>query len=248
MTNNKRRAKGKSTLIVIGTKNGHKVREILSIWRLHQKKKDLYLPLVHKSLRDRAGVIKFIPLDRLPQTSVVTENGWTYLANAIRKAVVWAKETGHITLAEDSGLEVKALKDQPGIYSARYAFAEMRPPWRAGKKDINVENNRKVIDKLDNAGSRKACYRCYAVLASSQGKIIYRAKGLCQGRIALKPAGKNGFGYDPIFIPAEKNPKQQTFGQLSLKIKYQISHRAKAMHKIFAFLRRQVRLNGEAVN
>jgi XTP/dITP diphosphohydrolase len=209
---------GKIT-IVLGTKNPHKVREILSIWRCFR------VP----ELR-----VKFIPLHKYPGAPVVKETGRSYLANAVKKAAAWAKYTGLPALAEDSGLEVQALDGQPGIYSARYA--SMGSAKNADYKD----NNQKLLDKLKgrSASHRTACYRCVAVLASPGGAILARSEGVCRGWIALKPAGRNGFGYDPVFIPkvpatGRKHPADLTLGQLPAGFKRRVSHRSAALIKIF---------------
>lgn len=210
--------------ILIGTNNKHKVREIKSIWRLYRTK-------VNPARR----LLKFISLSRFTDISQVKEDGNTYLANAAKKACTWAKETGFVTLAEDSGLEVKLLKGKPGIFSARYALSQ-----KGDKEtiDINKLNNEEVLRQLlvHKQKDRTACYKCFGVLASGNGKVIFKTSGICRGKIAQKPTGRNGFGYDPIFIPSEQNLKQKTFGQLPLKVKHQISHRARVMHHIFDFI------------
>jgi len=201
----------RSITIVIGTKNRHKVREVLTIYRLYKKTN------THRSL-------KFISLSRFKNAGEVKESGKTYQANAIKKAKAWAKETGFITLAEDSGLEVRALKGRPGIYSARYALSDLG---KSRRSDINSANNQKVLKQLNGARNKDARYRCFAVLASPEGKVIFKSQGICTGKIALKPAGERGFGYDPIFIPSEENRREKTFGQLPASLKHRISHRAR---------------------
>ncbi|HLD36025.1 MAG TPA: non-canonical purine NTP pyrophosphatase [Planctomycetota bacterium] len=209
----------KKLTIILGTKNRHKVREIMAIYR------QLNPPKVH---------IKFIPLYKYPDAPPVKENGKTYLANAVKKALTWARYTGLPTLAEDSGIEIKALNWQPGIYSARYAS-------RGNTRNAtHRDNNQKLLAKLQGLpmSKRIARYRCSAVIASPEGRIIARAQGTCSGRIALKSTGKNGFGYDPVFIPKLTNsnfkyPASFTFGQLPARLKHRISHRGIALTKIF---------------
>lgn len=215
----------KQLTVVLGTKNRHKVREIRAIYRLSGKK----------------PAIRFIPLSRFDNIPDVKESGRTYLANAAKKATIWARHAGLPVLAEDSGIEVKALNWQPGIYSARYAS-------RGNTRNApHRNNNQKLLSKLQGLpmSKRTARYRCSAVLASSKGKIIARAQGACWGRIAFKPVGKNGFGYDPIFIPNGVYPAKSgafpiphsafgmTFGQLPASFKHRISHRSIALRKIF---------------
>jgi len=230
--------------VVLGTKNPHKVREIRAIWRLAGKK----------------PAISFIPLYKFSDIPNVKENGRTYLANATKKAIAWARYTGLPTLAEDSGIEVKALNWQPGIYSARYASIPLRrdgkgrilsDPFGNRKNAPYKNNNQKLLAKLKGLpiAKRTARYRCAAVIAAPNGKIIARAQGICWGRIALKPVGKNGFGYDPIFTPTPNPlvwgliPKlltskfkpltALTFGQLPAYLKHRISHRSITLRKIF---------------
>ena len=212
----------KQLTIVLGTKNPHKVREIRAIYRLSGKN----------------PAISFIPLSRFDNIPDVKESGRTYLANAAKKAITWARHTGLPVLAEDSGIEVKALNWQPGIYSARYASLDQT------KNAAYKDNNQKLLSKLQGLpmSQRTARYRCAAVIASPNGKIIARAQGACWGRIAFKPVGKNGFGYDPIFTPTPKglvwglipnSAFDMTFGQLPARLKHRISHRSIALRKIF---------------
>ncbi|MBI5778338.1 MAG: hypothetical protein HZA49_02660 [Planctomycetes bacterium] len=179
----------KKLTIVLGTKNPHKVREIMAIWRLTGRKPD----------------IRFIPLSKFKNTPEVKETGRTYLANAAQKAIAWARFTGLPVLAEDSGIEVKALNWQPGIYSARFASLTTSRYASTGnrKNAAYKDNNQKLLAKLKGLpmSQRTARYRCSAVLASSTGRIIARTEGVCWGRITFKPSGRNGFGYDPIFTP-----------------------------------------------
>ncbi len=204
----------KQLTIVIGTKNRHKVREIMAIYRLSGRK----------------PAIRFIPLRRFDNIPDVKETGQTYLANAAKKAITWAKYTGQPVLAEDSGIEIKALNWQPGLRSARFASDSRH------RNATDKENIRKLLALLSGLpmSKRTARYRCSAVIALPKGKIIALAQGICWGRIALKPKGRNGFGYDPIFIPAHSAARGRlTFGQLPARLKHCISHRGIALRKIF---------------
>ncbi|MFH1231785.1 MAG: non-canonical purine NTP pyrophosphatase [Planctomycetota bacterium] len=242
----------KNIFIVIGTKNKHKIKEILAIWRQFNQntppRQRRVCPATaghrvailrcseatewRKTARKRLHpIIRFLPLSSFPDIPAVKENGLTYSENAAKKALIWAKNTGYLTLAEDSGIEVRALKWQPGRYSARYAYMNKT------KNAPHKNNNRKLLNKLQGLpmSKRTARYRCSAVLASPQGKIIAKSEGICWGKIAFKSMGKNGFGYDPVFIPRHKTigSNQLTFGQLPIKLKHSISHRGKALRKIF---------------
>ena len=154
------------------------------------------------------------------------ETGVTFLENAALKAVYYARKTGFAALADDSGLEVADLNNAPGVYSARYA----------GENASDAEKISKLLDEMKNveAENRAARFVCAIVLADKRGEIIFQAEGVCSGKIALSPAGKNGFGYDPVFIPEGFD---QTFGELSGAIKSNLSHRARAIEKIIPFLR-----------
>lgn len=201
-------------VIVIGTKNAHKIREILSIWKQFGSKKIS---------------IRFVPSSRFSDMPEVKESGRTYSENAAKKALLWAKHTDLPTLAEDSGIEVKALRWQPAVHSARFASSNKH------KNANDSDNNRKLLDKLSGLPMTKriARYRSSVVIASPDGKIIAKSDGICRGRIAFEPRGENGFGYDPIFIPDENNRSKLTFGQLPPMLKHSISHRGKSIRKIF---------------
>ena len=154
------------------------------------------------------------------------ETGATFSENAILKADSYAHQTGFWALSDDSGLEVEALNGAPGVFSARYA----------GENATDGERIAKLLDELKETSedSRRARFVCAMAMADETGKIKHLAEGVCNGRIALAPRGKNGFGYDPIFIP---DGFEQTFGELSSTVKHEISHRAQAIKKIIRFLR-----------
>ena len=131
-----------------------------------------------------------------------------------------ARCTGLWVLAEDSGIEVKSLGGKPGIYSARYS-----DPNATARK-----NNLKLLRALARVPPKKrqARYKCVAVLTSPQ-KVIKITEGECKGYVAATLRGKNGFGYDPLFLVPKYG---KTFGELPQSIKNQISHRAKAIKKM----------------
>ena len=154
------------------------------------------------------------------------ETGQTFAANAELKANSYALQTGSWALSDDSGLEVEALGGAPGIYSARYA----------GEKATDHDRITKLLEEIAETRDemRRARFVCAMAIADEKGSITFIAEGVCNGKIAFKPGGTNGFGYDPIFIP---DGYQQTFGELSSDIKHKISHRARAIEKIMRFLR-----------
>ena len=156
------------------------------------------------------------------------EDGLTFEENSIIKAKYFSKKTKLACLADDSGLEIDVLNNDPGIYSARWCgrdgdfYKAINKVYRElFKKDKNWE--KKKI---------KARFVCALSIYNSDKKIAF-ALGKVEGHISNEPRGKNGFGYDPIFIPKNKN---KTFGEMSLLEKYKIDHRFIAFKKIKKFL------------
>ena len=156
------------------------------------------------------------------------EDGSTFTENSIIKSKHFSKKTKLICLADDSGLEIDILDKSPGIYSAR---------WGGKKGDFKKAINRvyKELSKKDkNWKFKKVKARFICALSISYlDKKIVSVLGKVEGYISKKPKGKNGFGYDPIFIP--KN-KRKTFGEMSSLQKYKIDHRFVAFKKLRKFL------------
>ena len=155
------------------------------------------------------------------------ETGKTFKSNALIKAKYFSKKTNLICLSDDSGLEIDVLKKKPGIYSAR---------WGGRKSDFNIAMQRvyKELDKKDKEWRTKkvlARFICALVIYWPNRKKIY-SLGKVSGKISKTKKGKNGFGYDPIFIP---NGHKRTFAEMSKSYKYKIDHRAKAFKKIKRF-------------
>ena len=155
------------------------------------------------------------------------ETGKTFKSNALIKAKYFSKRTNLICLSDDSGLEIDVLKKKPGIYSAR---------WGGKKSDFNKAMQRvyKELDKRDKEWRTKkvsARFICALVIYWPNRKKIY-SLGKVSGKISKTKKGKNGFGYDPIFIP---NGHKRTFAEMSRRYKYKIDHRAKAFKKIKRF-------------
>ena len=157
----------------------------------------------------------------------VEESGQTFEENARLKATGYAKATGDWVLAEDSGLVVPALKGRPGIYSARYA----------GTQGDDAANNQKLLAELSPLPDdrRAAYYVCVAALAAPDGDVKVVAEGRCHGLIIKEPRGSGGFGYDPLFLVPEFH---RTFGELSLRVKQALSHRARAVVQLRSELRK----------
>jgi len=145
----------------------------------------------------------------------VPEDGVTYAENARQKATAYARASGLLTLADDSGLEVDALDGDPGIHSARYAL---------GRDADRVEA---LLAHLQGVPweQRTARFRCVVVIAAPTSET-YEAEGVCEGMIAFEPRGTRGFGYDPVFYLPEHDC---TMAQLPTKKKNRISHRARAI-------------------
>ena len=156
------------------------------------------------------------------------ENGLTFTANSLIKSKHFSKKTKLICLADDSGLEIDILNKSPGIYSAR---------WGGKKGDFKKAINKvyRELTKRDKNWKRKkikARFICALSICNLDEKII-SVLGKVEGHISTKPKGKNGFGYDPIFVPKNKN---KTFGEMSPLQKYKIDHRYNAFRKIKKFL------------
>ncbi len=156
------------------------------------------------------------------------ENGKTFEENSLIKSRYFSQKTNLICLADDSGLEIDILNKRPGIYSAR---------WGGKNSNFNkaIKKVFRELDKRDDNWTKKkikARFIC-ALSISFLNKNIACVVGKVEGYISTKPKGKNGFGYDPIFIP---NNKKKTFGEMSPNQKYKIDHRFKAFKKIKRFL------------
>jgi XTP/dITP diphosphohydrolase len=156
----------------------------------------------------------------------VKEDGDTFEANARRKARAVAKKAKTWTLADDSGLEVDALNGEPGVHSARYA----------GENATDQDRMKKLLDRMIAVPdeNRTARFRCVICLVDPKGRA-HTFSGKCEGRIAHHARGHAGFGYDPVFIP---DGNSKTFGELGLDVKCRLSHRARAMQKVVAYLRK----------
>lgn len=148
----------------------------------------------------------------------VEENGKTFDDNAYIKSSFTAKVLGLPAIAEDSGLVVEALGGAPGVYSARYA----------GKNASDEEKYSKLLKEMEGVKNRSAYFECVFSIAIPSGMALtYEAR--CKGMITDKPMGKNGFGYDPVFLYP---PLKKTFGEMTIEEKGRVSHRGKALIQI----------------
>ena len=165
--------------------------------------------------------VEVLSLDEFSDAPPVEETGTTFAENAALKAGQTALATGEWALADDSGLIVDALNGEPGVYSARYA----------GEDASDADNNAKLLEALTGVPSEKRTARfvCHLAVADPSGAIRASVEGSCRGQIIEDDRGSHGFGYDPLFLVREYH---QTFGQLSLHVKSQISHRARAFYQL----------------
>ncbi len=187
-------------LILLATENEHKACEIRSI------------------IKETGDIeTELQTLSDYPHLKLPPETGRSYRENALEKARYAARETGHWSMGDDSGLEVVALDGAPGLYSARYA----------GLSVSDEDNNGKLLAALKDVPEEKRSARfiCTVALVSPQGRAEV-FEGFCEGRMTLTQSGEEGFGYDSIFfLPAYR----KTFAELSASEKNQISHRGQAI-------------------
>ena len=192
--------------LLIGTNNKGKLREIRS--------------LLPKSLKTHS-ILEF-------DLQSPIENGKTFKENSLIKSKYFSKKTNLVCLADDSGLEIDLLNKRPGIYSARWA----------GKKNDFNKAIKKVYSELNKQNPNwkkrkiKARFVC-ALSISFRNKKIACELGKVEGTISHFPKGRNGFGYDPIFIPQNK---KKTFAEMKPSQKFKVDHRFKAFKKIKKFL------------
>jgi XTP/dITP diphosphohydrolase len=151
----------------------------------------------------------------------IPETGHTFAENAALKSSYVVQHYGIDCFADDSGLEVEALNNEPGIYSARYS----------GKRG-DYENMMFLLDKMEGVSNRNARFK--TVISLVHQGVNHLFEGVIEGKIRLAPTGERGFGYDPIFEP---NGYTQTFAEMELAEKNKISHRALAMKKLIDFLK-----------
>ncbi len=186
--------------LIVASRNKGKVAEI----------KELLAVLPYK-------VTSLLDYPHIPE---IIEDGKTYHANALKKARQAALMTGKMAMADDSGLEVKALGNAPGIYSSRFA----------GKGASEEARNKKLFAMLKDVpdSQRQARYRCVIALVDARGRKLGIVEGTCSGYVTRRNKGTNGFGFDPLFLIKRYN---KTFGELPASLKAKISHRARALKK-----------------
>ncbi len=192
--------------LLIATTNAKKVDEFKALFA------DLPLELVY--------------LKSIPGYEEVEETGESFEENASLKALGYARQSGLLTLGEDSGLCCDALEGAPGVYSGRFAGP--------GKSD--EDNNQKLLKWMEKMPDNcRSAHYTSAIAIAEPGKLIGVVTGEVHGSIARQPAGTGGFGYDPLFFYL---PYQKTFGEVSPDMKHRVSHRAKAMEKALQVLKK----------
>lgn len=174
-----------------------------------------------------SGICILSPIEVPAAASLeVEETGRTFAENAELKARAFGEASGLRTAADDSGLEVQALGGEPGVQSAR---------WFSGSDEDRVQALLKRMDGLSNREARFTTVVCLRDLSGT----LHHFKGTISGRLALEPAGTEGFGYDPIFIP---NGYSHTFAELGQSLKNSLSHRALAFAKLLTHLASETKL------
>jgi XTP/dITP diphosphohydrolase len=188
--------------LVVATRNSHKLREL-------------------------AEILTGIELVPLPAgVDLPPEHGETFAENALAKARAARAATGEAAIADDSGIEARALGGRPGVRSARYA----------GEHATDEENLALLLHELDGAADRHVAYVCVVAYVGEAGtEAVF--EGRCEGELAPEPRGSGGFGYDPAFVPDDTGPgDQRTMAELSPDEKHAISHRGRAARALAAAL------------
>ncbi|MEW6714165.1 MAG: XTP/dITP diphosphatase [Nitrospirota bacterium] len=195
--------------IVLATRNRKKVEEIRKIFASMKIETHFYT------------------LDDFPECREAEEDGVTFEENAVKKALQIFKCINMTAIADDSGLEVDALKGAPGVYSARYA----------GEPSDDFANSRKLLYEIKDIPDegRGARFVCCIALAEPDGVKTFM--GYVKGRIGREPRGVNGFGYDPVFFP---EGHERTFAEMDDTEKNAMSHRAMALRELQKYLSKKV--------
>ncbi|WP_281234537.1 non-canonical purine NTP diphosphatase [Flavobacterium gelatinilyticum] len=186
--------------LVFASNNKNKIKEIQSILN---------------------GSIQLLSLEDIGCHEEIPETADTIEGNAVLKANYVTEKYGYDCFADDTGLEVKALNGEPGVYSARYA----------GEQKNADDNMDKLLEALKNEKNRSAQFKTVIALNLDGEQHLFT--GLAKGEITLEKSGTNGFGYDPIFQPEAYS---ETFAELASEIKNTISHRAKATEQLIDYL------------
>lgn len=192
--------------LVLASNNAHKLQEIRAILE---------------------GMYEVKSLKEIGCNDDIPETGITFAENALQKAQYIKDHYGYDCFADDSGLQVEALNNEPGVYSARYAVMNGKEPLPT-KDEANMDL---LLERLADKENKKACFRTSIALVMGGETRFF--DGVVEGHIISEKRGSEGFGYDPIFVPEGYD---QTFAELGSDIKNGISHRARAMAKLVDFL------------
>ena len=195
--------------LILATNNAHKLKEVREILSPHK--------ITVYGLND---------LNLRPED--VDENADTYAGNALIKAQSIQKLTTMPIIADDSGMEIEALDNQPGLHSARFA----------DQHGGHANAIRAILQELKKKDNRKARFVCDIILVNEDEKPLL-FEGIVDGHIAEEPFGEGGFGYDPIFVADELN---KTYAEMTQEEKNKVSHRGKALKKLLTYLK----INGKA--
>ena len=168
--------------------------------------------------------IELLSLEEIGCFEDIPETAETIEGNAILKANYVTKKFNLPCFADDTGLEIEALNNEPGVYSARYA----------GENKNADDNMNKVLKKMENQDNRKAQFKTVIVLNLNNEQHLFT--GIVEGLIGYDKIGDSGFGYDPIFTPKNYD---QTFAQMTINQKNEMSHRGKAVKQLINFLNKQ---------
>lgn len=198
--------------LVFVTNNAHKIKEVTAL-----------LEACGQEVAERYEILSLADIGCMAD---IPETSQTFYGNALQKAEYVKVRYGYDCFADDSGLEVRALGMEPGVMSARYAADE-------GFDHDADANNQKLLRNMKRVKDRTAQFRTVVVLL--MGSATYEFEGVCRGAITTEEhSNREGFGYDPIFQPAGY---EQTFAEMSLEEKNQISHRGKAIRALVDFLK-----------
>ena len=187
--------------LVFATNNEHKLREVKQVLQ---------------------SDFELLSLDQIGRFDEIPETGTTLEVNASQKSYyIWDKY-GINCFADDTGLEIEAIDNEPGVYSARYAGEQKDP-------SANIV---KVLEKLSGKTNRNARFRC--VISLVIDGVEQQFEGIVQGKILNEKHGEAGFGYDPIFMP---DGYSVSFAEMSSEVKNRISHRGRAVTKLVSYLK-----------
>ncbi len=197
--------------IILASRNKKKIKELKKI-------------IKDGIVSQEETAVNILTPDDFPQCEEVEEDGDTFEANAIKKAVYISKTTGLTAIADDSGIVVDALDGAPGVYSARYA----------GEDSDDMANNRKLLEEMKNVPDEKRTARFACCIALAHNDEIKTFMGYVEGKIGTENRGENGFGYDPLFFPESHD---RTFAEMSDDEKHSMSHRGRALAKLQEYLK-----------